>query len=319
MNSESVSLTAKSLIDIIVVNWNAGQQLRTCVDSIARYGAGWVRQTIVVDNGSVDGSEGSIEALPKVALIRAGANLGFARACNLGAQHATGEYLLFLNPDAALYADTLPKVMAYMQAPENAKVGICGVQLLDEAGHVSRSCARFPTALGFVSHAAGLSHLFPRLGYFMADWDHSQSRGVDHVIGAFFLVRRAVFEALGGFDERFLVYLEDLDFSYRANKAGWLSHYLADAQAFHAGGGTSNQVKARRLFYSLRSRLLYAFKHFSPSGAWAVLLTTLLLEPVSRSVLTLLRRSWPGLKETWAAYGMLWRWLPQWVFKGVTR
>lgn len=319
MNSESISSKEKNLLDIIVVNWNAGQQLHTCVDSIARYGVGWVRRTIVVDNGSVDGSERSIDALPGVTLIRAGVNLGFAKACNLGAQHTQAEYLLFLNPDAALYPDTLSKVMAYMQAPENAAVGICGVQLLDEAGQVSRCCARFPNVPGLVAHALGLSHFVPRWGYFMAEWDHAETRRVDHVIGAFFLVRRSVFEALGGFDERFFVYLEDLDFSMRAHQAGWSSVFLAEAQAFHAGGGTSNQVRARRLFYSLRSRLLYAFKHFSWAGAWMVLLATLLFEPVSRSVLALLRRSWPTLKETWAAYGMLWRWLPQWVFKGTTR
>ena len=273
----------------------------------------------MVDNGSVDGSGASVEGLPNVILIRAGTNLGFGKACNLGAKQAKSEYLLFLNPDAALYAETLAKALAYMQDPAHAKVGICGVQLLDDAGHVSRSCARFPSVAGFLAHAAGLARYVPRLGHFMAEWDHSQTRQVDHVIGAFFLFRRAVFESLNGFDEQFFVYLEDLDLSYRARQAGWDTIYLANAQAFHAGGGTSNQAKARRLFYSLRSRLLYAFKHFSWLGAVVVLLTTLFVEPLSRSALALLRRSWSGLKETWSAYGMLWRWLPQWVFKGVTR
>lgn len=307
------------LVSIIVVNWNSGLQLRDCIDSISRHGGGLVEQVIVVDNGSMDGSDASVKDMPNVTLIRTGANLGFGKACNLGAQQAKSPYLLFLNPDAALYADTLPKAVAFMEAPANSRVGICGVQLRDEAGHVSRSCARFPSALGFVAHAVGVDRLFPRRGHFMAEWDHVQTRQVDHVIGAFFLVRRELFNALHGFDERFFVYLEDLDFSYRAHQAGWRSVYLTDTQAFHAGGGTSNQVKARRLFYSLRSRLLYAFKHFSWMGAFAVLLATLLVEPLSRSALALMRRSWAGLKETWAAYGMLWRWLPQWVFKGVTR
>jgi len=206
-----------------------------------------------------------------------------------------------------------------MQDPAHAKVGICGVQLLDEVGHVSRSCARFPSVTGFSAHAAGLVRFFPRFGHAMAEWDHAETRPVDQVIGAFFLVRRELFEALRGFDECFFVYFEEVDFSYRASQAGWHSVYLADVQAFHAGGGTSNQVKARRLFYSLRSRLLYAFKHFSWVGAVVVLLATLSVEPLSRSALALLRRSWSGLKETWAAYGMLWRWLPQWALKGVTR
>jgi GT2 family glycosyltransferase len=229
----------------------------------------------------------------------------------MGALQAKTEYLLFLNPDAALYANTLSSALAFMQAPANSAVGICGVQLLDDAGHISRSCARFPSAVGFVAHAVGLDRFFPHLGHFMAEWDHGQIRRVDHVIGAFFLVRRVLFDALSGFDERFFVYLEDLDFSYRASQAGWHSVYLADAQAF--------QVKARRLFYSLRSRLLFSFKHLSWIGAVGVLLATLLVEPVSRSALALARRSWSSLMETWAAYTMLWRWLPQWVLKGVTR
>ena len=307
------------LISIIVVNWNSGNQLSTCINSIAQHSAGLVEQTIVVDNGSLDGSDASVEGLPNVTLIRTGANLGFGKACNLGAQVAKSPYLLFINPDAALYAETLPKALAYMQDPVNSKIGICGVQLLDEAGHVSRCCARFPTVTGLVAHAVGLDRFFPRVGHFMAEWDHGKTRQVDHVIGAFFLVRREVFDSLRGFDERFFVYLEDLDFSYRARQSGWLSVYLADVQAFHSGGGTSNQVKARRLFYSLRSRFIYAFKHFSWLGTIVILLAALLLEPWTRSALALLRLSGSGLRETWAAYGMLWRWLPQWVFKGVTR
>jgi GT2 family glycosyltransferase len=307
------------MIDIVVVNWNAGNQICACADSFIRYAEKGGVQVVVVDNASTDGSDRAIEYIPLIKLIRVGRNLGFGKACNLGAKQGQGEYLLFLNPDAALYSDTLPKALAFMQNPVNATVGICGVQLLDELGHLSRSCARFPTPLVFALQSVGVDKFFPGLGHVMAEWDHGQTRVVDHVIGAFFLVRREVFDALNGFDERFFVYLEDLDFSYRASQAGWKSVYLADTQAFHAGGGTSKHIKARRLFYSLRSRLLYAFKHFSLAGAWLVLLTTLLIEPASRSVLAIARVSWSGLRETWSAYAMLWRWLPQWWFKGVTR
>lgn len=303
------------MIDTIIVNWNAGHQIKQCIDSL---NGSISQQIIVVDNASSDDSEKAVADLPGVTLIRSLENLGFGKACNLAAKRASSEYLLFLNPDAAVHPGTLEKAQAYMQDPANVRVGICGVQLLDEAGHVARSCARFPSATGFVAHAIGLDRLFPRLGHFMAEWPHDSTRQVDHVIGAFFLVRRALFDSLGGFDERFFVYLEDLDFSYRAGQAGWHSVYLADVQAFHAGGGTSNQIKARRLFYSLRSRLLYAFKHFSWIGAIAVMLATLFVEPLSRSALALIRRSWTGLRETWSAYGMLWRWLPRWAFKGET-
>lgn len=310
-------------LSIIIVNWNSRSQLADVVSSIGKYHHDLVSSVIIIDNASTDDSLDRVEALKAVPLnlriIPSSMNLGFGSACNIGARKSGSEYMLFLNPDAALHADTLPKALAYMQDTANAKVGICGVQLLDEAGCVSRSCARFPSAMGLAVHAVGLDRLFPRLGHHMAEWDHAQIRSVDHVIGAFFLVRSSVFQSLQGFDERFFVYLEDLDFSYRARQAGWHSVYLADVQAFHAGGGTSNQVKARRLFYSLRSRLLYAFKHFSWRGAVGVLLATLLLEPVSRSALALFRRSWSGFTETWTAYGMLWRWLLQWAVMGANR
>lgn len=306
-------------LTIIIVNWNAGAQLRACLESIRQYGAAWVERTVVVDNGSTDGSDAGLDALPGVTLIRAGTNLGFAAACNLGASDAAGEYLLFLNPDAALHEGTLPISLDFMDNPANSKVGICGVKLRDEAGHISRSCARFPSARSLALQAIGVDRIAPILGHFMADWDHLQNRQVDQVIGAFFLVRRQLFAALHGFDERFFVYFEDLDFSLRAHRAGWLSVYLADAEAFHAGGGTSRQIKARRLFYTLRSRILYAAKHFSVPGSVLVTLVTFLIEPWSRAVWALGRLSWAGLKETGLAYGMLLRWLPAWLIRGQTR
>lgn len=313
-------------IDIVLVNWNAGRQISDALSSIASNHEGLVNTVIVVDNNSIDDSLAQIEAskadLPfSLHIVRNATNRGFGAACNQGAALSFSEYLLFLNPDTLLFANSLSEPLRYMEQVENSGVGICGIQLIDESGHVSRSCARFPSASMFAAQALGLNKL-PCLrswSHHMGDWDHASTREVDHVIGAFYLIRRDLFESLKGFDERFFVYLEDLDLSLRAHQAGWRSVYFANAQAFHAGGGTSNQIKARRLFYSLSSRLQYAFKHLSWLGAMLVMLVTLLMEPLSRSVLTLLRGSWSGLKETWVAYGMLWRWLPQWLFKGVTR
>lgn len=312
-------MAAPGALSIVVVNWNAGGQLRACLDSIARHAGGLVERTIVVDNGSTDGSESGVDDLPGVTLVRAGANLGFGRACNLGARRAGGDFLLFLNPDAALYAGTLPRALAFMREPANARVGICGVQLLDEGGQVARSCSRLPSVSNLMAHASGLDRVFPGLGPFMAEWDHADTREVEQVIGAFFLVRRELFEALQGFDERFFVYYEEVDFSCRARRAGWRSVYLADAQAFHAGHGTTHQVKARRLFYLLRSRLLYVARHFPALGAGVAMLATLLVEPIARTVSAVLQGSWSGLKETWTAYGLLWRWLQRWALKGETR
>lgn len=307
------------LVDIVIVNWNSRDQLAACVDSIRKFVVSDDCNVVVVDNGSTDGSADGLPPAGNLSVIRTGENLGFGKACNLGASQARSRFVLFLNPDARLYQDTLSKAIDFMNAPENAIVGICGVQLQDEAGHVSQSCTRFPGVTDFTCHALGLDRWFPKLGHFMSEWAHDTTQLVDHVMGAFFLVRREVFEKLGGFDERFFVYLEDLDFSYRAKQAGWDSVYLADVQAFHYGGGTSNQVKARRLFYSLRSQLLYAFKHFYWIGALWVFLVTLLVEPVTRIFFAVIRGSLSSVKETLAGYAMLWKWLPDWIFKGVTR
>lgn len=306
-------------IDIVIVNWNSSCQLAACVESVIEHSEFRDFSIVVVDNGSIDGSTDFLREQDVAKVLRTNTNLGFAKACNLGALVGCAEFLLFLNPDAALRTNTLTKALAVMTDSANKDIGICGVQLFDESGEIARSCTRFPNAWGFIANSLGLVRIFPKLGHFMAEWSHDQTREVDHVIGAFFLMRRSVFEGLDGFDERFFLYLEDLDFSYRAQKGGWKTMYLADVQAFHAGGGTSNQVKAKRLFYSLRSRLLYAFKHFTLPGALLVLMATLLLEPITRSALAIGRRSWSSLAETWTGYGMLFRWLPQWCFKGVTR
>ncbi len=320
MNFKSVTNGAKNdPLQIIVVNWNSGTQLAKCITSIEEHSMSVPTTVVVVDNNSTDHSADFLLNCPKILPIQSGSNLGFGKACNLGAANAKSEYLLFLNPDAALHKGTLEKVLAFMNDPDNSQVGICGVRLFDENGHVARHCARFPTALGLVAHAVGFDRIYPRFGHVMAEWDHFTTRKVDHVIGAFFLVRRQLFDELGGFDERFFVYLEDLDFSYRASLRGWQSVYFAEATAFHVGGGTSRNIKARRLFYSLRSRLLYAFKHFSWHHAVAVFLASILIEPISRSVLALIRRSWSSFNETWLAYGMLLCWLPQSILSSKTR
>lgn len=302
-----------SQVDIVIVNWNSKDQLDTCVKSLMHASSHDIGSIIIVDNGSTDGSDIGLDELPGVQVYRAGENLGFGVACNIGAKLGSSEFILLLNPDAFVYSDTIKKSLVYMNAEENSGVGVCGVQLKDEQGHISRSCTRFPTVGGFIAHALGLDRFYPKAGHFMNEWDHQDTRSVDHVIGAFYLIRRSLFESLGGFDPRFFVYLEDLDLSNRVRCAGWDIKYLANVHAFHKGGGTSDQIKALRLFYSLRSRIIYSFKHFSTMGAVGVLLATILVEPLSRIIISITRRSFSSLKETVRAYGYLWSWLPRWI------
>jgi GT2 family glycosyltransferase len=298
-------------VDIVIVNWNSGTYLAECLQSIDAFGGDMPARTIVVDNGSTDGS---VDARPEgpALVIHAGENLGFARACNVGAHRGSAPYILFLNPDARLLPGTIERALHFMDSPLAGNIGVCGVRLIGEQGQTQRCCARFPVWRTFVGRAIGLEGVFPGPfpAHYMTEFDHLSSREVDEVMGAFFLVRRSVFAQLDGFDERFFVYFEELDFCLRAKRAGWATWYLAEATAFHKGGGTSERVKALRLFYSLRSRIQYVLKHFSPAQALAVVGATLIIEPFARLFRAALRGSGAEAVDTIRGYAMIWRNLP---------
>ena len=291
-------------------------QLRECLNSIrgaaARDGFALSR-VVVVDNGSADGSADQLHYpdLP-LTVIRSTENLGFAAGSNRGALGSGADYLLFLNPDMLLESDSLVSTIKFMEAPQNSRVGVCGIQLVDERGQIMRSCSRLPAPAHFYAHIFGLNRLFPSWfqNNFMSEWNHADTKQVEVVTGAFLLVRRAIFQSLGGFDERYFVYLEDVDFLEAVRRAGWQCYYLAGAQAYHKGGGCSEQIKTARLFYSLRSRILYVQKHFPRTAASGILFSTMMIEPWTRLALAALQGSVSAIRETIEAYGMLWRALP---------
>jgi N-acetylglucosaminyl-diphospho-decaprenol L-rhamnosyltransferase len=268
---------------------------------------------IVIDNASCDDFSDSLAmGAASVEFIRNTNNVGFAAACNQGARLGTGSYILFLNPDVLLLPDSLLVPLRFLEAPEGKGIGICGVQLRNEQGGVARSCSRFPRLRNFLYHIFGLQYFHPEHfpGILMSEWDHLTSRVVDQVMGAFFLVRRSVFESLGGFDERFFVYFEDLDFALRAQRNGWESYYLSNAKAEHAGGGCTRDAKAARLFFALRSRILYGYKHFGWAKATTLLLCSVLCEPISRLMLAAGRGSLTDAKEVLQGYRDFWMWVP---------
>jgi len=305
-------------LDVIIVNWNAGEQLRSCLTSLVKSSnEGFtLARVVVVDNASTDNSLDGLKSfnLP-LTLLSNDSNQGFARACNQGAAVSRANYLLFLNPDTVLADNSLAVPLNFLEQKEHADVGVCGIQLIDESGQVTRSCARFPTFGTLLAVALGLPKLTRGRvrGVVMEDWSHDLTCEVDHVMGAFYFIRRNLYEALQGFDERFFVYLEDLDLSLRVRKAGWKVVYLSKARAFHKGGGTSEQVKAARLHYVLSSRILYAFKNCGTLRGLLVLLATLVLEPFLRVTYGLIQGDLITVSETFHGYRRLWQaipWLP---------
>lgn len=281
---------------IVLVNWNAGDQIKACLDSVAAAGrAGFDVAVVVVDNGSTDGSADFLKAanpypdLP-VTLVEAGENLGFGRGCNLGAAkdaEARGrapDFVLFLNPDTEVRPDTFQKLAATPDLTD-PEIGILGVQMVDETGRVQHTCSNFPTAANFAAKLTGLNRLFSRSDWaqhHMTAFDHQSDRTVDQVMGAFFMVRGALFQDLGGFDPQFFVYFEEVDFARRAKAAGFTSRFLAGPQIFHRAGGTTESVKGFRQYLSVSSRLRYFRKHSGPGGRAAIWALSFVIEPLAR-------------------------------------
>jgi len=297
-------------LDIIIVNWNTGDHLRDCLRSVSSTEKRnfSLARVVVVDNASSDGSaDGLMDLNLPLTLIRNPENRGFAAACNQGARGSTAEYLLFLNPDTCLYKDSLLGPVHFLQQTENSRTGICGVHLVDDFGVSTVSCARFPTVKSFVSKMTGLTAMFPNVfpSHLMSARECQNNREVDQVIGAFFLVRRSLFESLNGFDERFFIYFEEVDFSLRAKRKGFSSYYLADTFLYHKGGGSSGRIKAKRLFYSLRSRIQYGFKNYPYLEAVTLLVSTLTVEFVARILSAVFSLSRAKLSETILGYSQL--------------
>lgn len=293
-----------------MINWKAAGLLHECLDSIQSSikDHDLSLEVIVINNSQEDTLE---DLLTKFASLRLRVvtntvNTGFARACNQGALLATGRFLLFLNPDCAVNLECLAQPMKWLDAQQ--LYGACGVQLRDEHGHIARSCAQFPRSYSFMLNAIGVHHLFPGMddGFHLSHWPHDVDRDVDHIIGAFYFVRTDAFRKLGGFDPRFLVYLEDLDLSYRLKQVGYQIRYITSCSAFHEGGGTSAKALAARLYYSLSSRLRYSRKHHSAVGFVVVALLTLCIEPIIRAVFATSKSSRLSVREVARAAGWLW-------------
>jgi len=292
--------------------------LKRCVVSIQSANIAVPGKLIVVDNGSSDNSVEPILNMPCVQLVKSESNLGFGGGCNRGAALGKASFILFLNPDIRFDPDTLEKLLSFIMSDQLAEdIGIIGVQLIGRDGQVQKNIACFPRYHHLFPRMLGLDRILPQLfkPHYLKEKDYSQTQPVEQIPGAFFLVKRALFERLDGFDERFFMYYEDVDFSYRAHLAGWNTLYLAEISVQHIGGGTTEQIKDRRLFYSLRSRVMYTGKHFGRVRAAVLIFGILILEFPSRLIRALLHFSFDELSATIKALGFFLVNLPEVIGK----
>ncbi|MCB2296778.1 glycosyltransferase family 2 protein [Clostridium tagluense] len=291
---------------IVIVNWNSDKQIRDCLKSINNIDMqGFViDRVVVVDNASSDKSQEIYDTYNyNYEIIQNHENMGFAFACNQGAKGCNSDYILFLNPDTQLFQDTMVKLTSFLLTKDST-IGIVGIQLVDENGNISKTCSRFPTKRQRLCKILGITKLIPSTSANMQEWAHDESKVVDQVMGAFFVAEQVLFKRLNGFDERFFVYYEEVDFAKRAYNFGKKSYFFADSKAFHKGGGTSEQVLDKRLFYSLSSFLKYQKKHNGNMAIYIALLLEL-LEYLSRTILILFKSKNNNFSKLNSAYKML--------------
>lgn len=240
--------------------------LYRALHSILAESSSYDAEIIVVDNASQDGTVEMLHAdFPAVRLIANSQNAGFTRANNQALAVAQGQYLYLLNPDTEIVKGALPALTEYMDSAENSRVGIVGPRLLNPDQSLQSSRRRFPTFATALLESPILQQWFPRnrwlSRYYMQDTSDEKVQDVDWVVGAAMLVRRSLFEQIGGLDERFFMYSEELDWCYRAKQAGWRVVYFPRAQIIHHEAKSSGQALAQRDIYFHSSKVRFFGKY----------------------------------------------------------
>jgi GT2 family glycosyltransferase len=259
-------------LSIIIVNHNVRCFLEQCLLSLRRATDGIGHEIVVVDNASRDDSRSYLpQRFPEVRFLWNQGNIGFGRACNQGASLSGGEYILFLNPDTIVPEDCLRRCLEHLEAHPTA--GALGVRMHDGSGRYLRESKRsYPSPSTAFLKLSGLSALFPGsrwvARYDLGDRDAYANCRADVLAGAFMLVRRAAFTATGGFDERFFMYGEDIDLSWRFRQAGFENLYFAEAAILHFKGESNRRGSLRHVRHFYGAMSVFVRKHHAGPGAW---------------------------------------------------
>lgn len=260
------------LVSVVIVNYKVPESLRQSLHSLQETAGYADTEVIVVDNASNDGSEELVKReFPEVKWLQLKRNIGFGKACNVGARNAGGDYLLLLNPDTIVTHTAIASAVDFMRRHPDA--GMLGPKLLNPDGTLQRGCRRgFPTPAAAFYHFSGLSALFPdskRFGHYNLTYlDPDLSCRVDAVSGCFMFIPRNLFGELGGFDERFFMYGEDLDLCWRVRERGFLVWYYPEIRVVHLKGRSSAKriFRSRIAFYE--AMIIYSRKYERLHGAF---------------------------------------------------
>lgn len=261
-------------VSIVIVSWNAREELRGCLASITKETQA-SHEVIVVDNASSDRSTEMVaNEFPQVRLIANVDNRGFAAANNQGLGIARGENLLLLNPDTVVLDGAIDRMLAW--TAEHPEAGCVGCQVWENDMTIQLTSFAEPSPANVAITELGLARFarwVPRFGRpFYADWDRRTARKVDVVSGMFMLLPRRVLDAVGPLDERFFIYSEEADLCRRIRDAGWVCAFEPSARILHLDGGSKSteQVKAPMHLEMQRSKLAYVAKHYGPAWGGAL-------------------------------------------------
>ncbi len=256
-------------VSVIIVSWNARHYLEMCLKSIADAAPACVSEVIVVDNASADGSAELVErSFPQCKLIRAGANLGFAQANNLAMTQATGRWFALVNSDALVHPGCLEALVGHLE--NHPRVGLVGPRVIGGDGHLQRTCRKLPGGWNTLCRAMALDRLLPSSsvfgGYEVPASRHEQPHQPEVLSGCFCIARRSAVDEVGGLDESYFFYGEDIDWCKRFANAGWAIAFLPHATATHFGGGSTSKAPLRFSIEILRATLRYWRKHHGRGG-----------------------------------------------------
>jgi GT2 family glycosyltransferase len=258
-NRTQVSQEARPTISVIIVSWNVCDHLRCCLEALDRSDIGDL-DIIVVDNDSSDSTRDVIpREFPHVRFIPLSSNVGFPAANNVALPLARGTFVLLLNPDTEVAPDCLRRcVDAFDRDPG---IGMVGCRLVSPSGDIQYECAcNMPSIVDAFGEALYLNVLLPRHRLFgrlrMSYWDHASDRYVPRICGAFMMLRTDLLRELGGLDERFFMYYEDLDLCARVGREREIL-YLASATTIHHGG--RSRAKSTRDLEDLAPAIRYTF------------------------------------------------------------
>jgi N-acetylglucosaminyl-diphospho-decaprenol L-rhamnosyltransferase len=258
-------------LSIIIVSWNVADLLVSCLESIRRHSSPSM-EIIVVDSASSDGTPDLLQTrYPDVKLLAQSENVGFTRGNNIGLRAAQGKYLLLLNPDTEIIGDALARMTDYLDA--HPQVGIIGPHTLNSDGSHQPTRRRFPTLTTAIFESTWLQGYAPQSlldRYYVRDLSDDGTYEVDWVQGSALMARREVYEQIGGLDEGYVMYSEELDWCKRAKQAGWRVVYLGSAKITHHGGKSSEQAGARRHIHFQQSKLRYFRKYHGALAAQAL-------------------------------------------------